>query len=143
MKQYLRSGLCGLLLLAMLVPLVACGGAGDGKTTTAPTTTAAPVTDSDGQPIETEAPISSGLPAIDYGDGDVPGEFIIGTVQHSGIYNDFDCVEEYGEAINDAKVKRNRAVEEKYNIKLNNLMESSVGSLSTAVSKSVQSGTHL
>ncbi len=142
MKQYLRSGLCGLLLLAMLVPLAACGKEGDGKITTAPTTTAAPTTDSDGQPIETEAPINSGLPAIDYGDGDVPGEFVIGTVRHSGIYNDFDCVEEYGEAINDAKVKRNRAVEEKYNIKLNNLMSDTSGNLTSAVSKSVQSGTH-
>lgn len=60
MKQYLKSGFCGLLLLAMLLPLSACGREGDGKNTTASVTTASPVTDSNGQPIEI---VQSGLPA--------------------------------------------------------------------------------
>lgn len=140
MNQFWKSATCGLLLLAMLVPLAACGKEGSGSNPTV--TTAAPTTDSDGQPAETEAQLDSGLPAINYGDGDTPGDFYIGTVQSDTIYNDFDCVDEYGESINDAKVKRNRAVEEKYNIKLDNMMESSASALSTAVSKSLQSGTH-
>lgn len=69
--------------------------------------------------------------------------FAIGSVKYDNIYNDFDCVEEYGEAINDAKVKRNRAVEEKYNITLDNMMENNVTNLASAVTRSVQSGTHV
>ena len=140
MKQPTKVLLCCLLLLTMLLPLAACGDAKGGPTTTAPTTTASP---DESQPSETEKTISSGLPAMDYGEDGAPGEFVIGTLKYNGIYNDIDCVEEYGESINDSKVKRNRAVEEKYNIKIINQMNQTAQSaLATDVSKSVQSGTH-
>ena len=94
--------LCGMLLTSF----TACGGTDTGADNTADTTSAADTT------AVTEDPSKPDLPEKDY-----EGYKFVAGITHEGWANTtFDIAEQDGDVVNDAIFDRNRIVEEKYNV---------------------------
>ena len=101
MKQHISA----LLLIAMLASLASCGGGTPAADTTAPTSL-----DTTTAPAETE--LTDHLPDKDYGGAEV--NLLVRTER---LY--YLDTEENGDVFDDAVYARNRAVEERFNVKLN------------------------
>ncbi|MBQ7721058.1 MAG: extracellular solute-binding protein [Clostridia bacterium] len=121
MKKAFSAALALIMLLSLIA---ACGSGGDGA--------AAPTTSS-GDPADTAEPEETGPPTDDYGreiiESSLPSDLDLGGSTMNVFYrDDYDsnltafelyAPEENGEIINDAVYRRNRAVEERLNVKLN------------------------
>ncbi|MBO5218257.1 MAG: hypothetical protein J6C52_02425, partial [Clostridia bacterium] len=107
----MKRSISVLLLIAMFAGMTACGESGGNEvtdTTAGDTTTA--------EPVETGIPEPE-LPALDYGGATFT--FLIRGRKATSYYERYVYTDEMnGEIVNDAVFDRNRAVEEKFNLKI-------------------------
>ncbi|MCR5263172.1 MAG: extracellular solute-binding protein [Clostridiales bacterium] len=136
-----------LLLLAVISSAVACGNASESApadTTASQDQAQETVMEAETEPVDEfgRELIDSALPDdLDFGGDTVT---LIYRPEENGLsyYYEFDAPEENGETVNDAVYTRNRAVEEKLNVKLNIHMAdvSDNGGFESLIKKSVKAG---
>jgi len=124
--------LCALLLLGAMLTATACASADSGETTD---TTATADTAETVETTAAETEISDDLPEEDFGGKD----FRILTIDKNYGRENFEAEEENGALIHDAVYRRNRAVEERYNVKIKTIISPDVNPTSF-VTQTVTSG---
>lgn len=107
-----------LLLIAMLAS-VSCGSAGTGNDITSDDTTVSESTETSAETNDREN-VKDNLPETDFG-----GDKFTMLVRTERSY-EFEAEEENGDLLNDAVYKRNLAVEDRFNIKFDNVLMDSV-----------------
>ncbi|MBQ3126067.1 MAG: hypothetical protein IJC15_03265 [Clostridia bacterium] len=120
----MKKCMAGLLLLAMLLPLIACGGDAPAADTTAAAavTTAAPETEAP----ETEPPLTDNLPDVNL-DGYEMTILNPSVSSFGWALITIDPIESTGEVLNDAIYARNSRIEERFNCKIVELTQDAAG----------------
>ncbi len=131
MKTNMRKTLALLLLISMLTSVVSCAGGQTEETTSADDTAAAVETET-----ETEDPrnVQDEVPELDFG-----GAAFRSIVQESTIY-DIYMEEETGDGLKDAVFYRNLAIEDRFNVVIEEALALLYNELSPRVKKSIQAG---
>lgn len=114
----MKRTISALLLIAMLAS-VSCGSAGTGNDITSDDTTVSESTETSAETNDREN-VKDNLPETDFG-----GDKFTMLVRTERSY-EFEAEEENGDLLNDAVYKRNLAVEDRFNIKLDNVLMDSV-----------------
>ena len=114
----MKRTISALLLIAMLAS-VSCGSAGTGNDITSDDTTVSESTETSAETNDREN-VKDNLPETDFG-----GDKFTMLVRTERSY-EFEADEENGDLLNDAVYKRNLAVEDRFNIKFDNVLMDSV-----------------
>lgn len=114
----MKRTISALLLIAMLAS-VSCGSAGTGNDITSDDTTVSESTETSAETNDREN-VKDNLPETDFG-----GDKFTMLVRTERSY-EFEAEEENGDLLNDAVYKRNLAVEDRFNIKFDNVLMDSV-----------------